>query len=98
MEKTLNIDGRDITFKASAAFPLTYRAYFGRDFFEDMDKLAEENDRLLFYDVVWTLAKNADPSIPPVMEWYDGFESFAIFETYYKLNEMILKSFAMVKN
>lgn len=98
MERTLNIDGRDITFKASAAFPLTYRAYFGRDFFADMDKLTEEDDRLIFYDVVWVLAKGADPSIPTTIEWFDSFESFPIFETYYQLNDMILKSFATIKN
>lgn len=35
MEKTINIDGHDYNFKATAATPYVYRHAFGRDIFTD---------------------------------------------------------------
>lgn len=39
MEKTITIDGRDVTFKSTAATPLRYKAQFGSDFFADILKM-----------------------------------------------------------
>ena len=39
--KSIEIDGRQVPFKASAAVPRIYRLKFGRDIFSDIDKLVE---------------------------------------------------------
>ncbi len=47
MEKTINIDGRNITFRASAAIPRLYRMKFRRDIFSDRQEVskARENSK-----------------------------------------------------
>ena len=96
MEKTLTIDGRLVRFKSTGAFLLRYKAQFGRDPLQDVFKLqkAIRQDRngkyilgninaldmTVFYNLVWTLAKTADPSIPPPMDWLDSFSSFPLAE------------------
>lgn len=91
--RNIEIDGKAVPFKASAAIPRIYRLRFGRDIFADIGKLSEsvsENNpaesRLsgellgVFEDVAYTMAKYADPAIPEtVEEWLDGFDVFSIY-------------------
>lgn len=91
--KNIEIDGRLVPFKASAAIPRIYRLKFGRDIFADIDKLMEatqngnpEESGLdvitlgIFEDVAFTMAKYADPSVPETPEeWLDGFDMFSIY-------------------
>ena len=91
--KQIEIDGRQVTFKASAALPRVYRLKFGRDIFEDIAKLktATEGESPaasalspetlnLFEDVAYTMAKHADESVPDtVEEWLDQFDVFSIY-------------------
>lgn len=93
VRKTIEIDGTPVAFQASAATPRLYRNLFGRDIFDDMDKLMSsvkdqnpENSKLdvidleLFENVAFTMARQADPSVPDdVMQWLDGFEMFSIY-------------------
>ena len=60
----------------------------------DMSKLDTE----LFYNIAWTMAKCADPSIPPVLEWLDEFESFPVFDVFNELQDMLVQSFQVTKN
>lgn len=39
MEKTIQIDGKQVRLKATAALPLRYKAQFGQDFFADILKM-----------------------------------------------------------
>lgn len=39
MEKTIQIDGKSVRFKSTAATPLRYKAQFGKDFFKDILKM-----------------------------------------------------------
>ena len=91
--KSIEIDGRLVTFKASAALPRVYRLKFGRDIFEDISKLQTATDGgspeasalspevlNLFEDVAYTMAKHADESVPETVEdWLDGFDVFSIY-------------------
>lgn len=91
--KSIEIDGRLVTFKASAALPRVYRLKFGRDIFEDISKLQTATDGgspeasalspevlNLFEDVAYTMAKHADESVPDTVEdWLDGFDVFSIY-------------------
>ena len=40
MEKTITIDGKQITFKTNGATPLRYKAQFGKDYFKEILKMA----------------------------------------------------------
>lgn len=105
MEKTLTIDGRQVAFKSSGAFLLRYKAQFGRDALQDvmkMQKAIKKNrngefvigdigalDLTIFYDLVWTLAKTADKTIPPPIDWLDGFDVFPLRDIIPELMEML---------
>lgn len=89
MEKVINIDGKAVPFKASAGTIRQYRARFGRDLLVDFSKLQKEADSgktltadtlNVFENLAFTMAKQADPSIPDTAdEWLDGFEMFSIY-------------------
>ena len=104
MEKVLIIDGRHVRFKSTGAFLLRYKAQFGRDALQDIMKLQEVVDDKnqikninaldleVFYNLVWTLAKTADPEIPPPMEWLDTFETFPLADILPELTDLIFAS------
>ena len=83
---TIEIDGKQVTFWASAAIPRLYRNRFHRDIYKDLhdlqkgiDKNDPENSTLdsfsleLFEDISYFMAKHADPQGVPDTpdEWLD---------------------------
>lgn len=105
MEKTLTIDGREVTFKSTGAAPLRYKQQFGRDFFVDVAKLhklagkkkvtledVKFVDFDLFYNLAWVWAKTADKTIPEPMEWLDSFDSFPMYEIIPELQELLINT------
>lgn len=107
MEKTIEIDGKKICFKSTAATPLRYKSQFGKDFFVDIMKLSrldglnskkiniekiEKLDFEVFYNIIWVLAKTADKKIPDPITWLDGFDEFPLFEIIPELQDLILAS------
>ena len=105
MEKILIIDNKQVPFKSSGAFLLRYKAQTGRDAIVDIAKLEGIVDKKgnvkdlgqldleVFYNMIWTLAITADPSIPPPMEWLDTFSVFPIIDILPELMNMILSNF-----
>ena len=101
MEKILTIDGRQVKFKSTGAFLLRYKAQFGRDALQDIFKLQDAVDSKnriknisaldleVLYDLAWTLAKTADPNIPPPMEWLDEFSEFPLMDIIPEIGDMI---------
>ena len=101
MEKILTIDGRQVPFKSTGAFLLRYKAQFQRDALQDIFKLQEvlgDNNEVkdlsaldleVFYNLIWTLAKTADPTIPPPLDWLDGFSEFPLMDILPELMDMI---------
>lgn len=94
MEKTINIGGIDVRFVANAATPKKYRHKFGRDLMLDIDALTASavniqkkeqkfytvDDLENFENAAWTMAKQADDSIPDEPdEWLEVFEMFDIY-------------------
>nr|DAX65525.1 MAG TPA: tail assembly chaperone protein [Caudoviricetes sp.] len=91
--KTVEIAGKQVSFKASAAIPRLYRIKFGRDIFKDLISLkglvkdSEEGevtlsnaDLEIFENVAYLMAKHADPTQPDnIDDWLDQFEMFAIY-------------------
>lgn len=92
--RTVEIAGKQVSFKASAAIPRLYRIKFGRDIFKDLISLkglvqsSEEGggslsnaDLEIFENVAYLMAKHADPAQPDsIDDWLDQFDMFAIYE------------------
>jgi hypothetical protein len=103
MEKILNIDGRDVKFKSTASFLLRYKMQFQRDGLKDLLRLQgaidlktkkvadiESLDLEVFYNMTWTLAKVANPEIPPPLEWLDTFSEFPLIEIIPEIIELMM--------
>lgn len=94
LTKTINIDGKDVAFRASAAIPRIYRIKFHRDIYKDLKELEKSinkddpnNSSLdmfsleLFENIAYVMAKHADSSIPETPEeWLDNFNTFSIYQ------------------
>lgn len=90
--RKVEIDGKQVPFKASAAIPRIYRIKFNRDIYKDLRSLEkavgerdEENSNLdlfsleMFENIAYVMAKHADPNIPDTPEeWLDEFNTFSI--------------------
>ena len=100
VEKIVNIDGKGVRFKASAAIPRLYRLKFRRDIFKDLTKLEkaysdkseggfEIDDLEIFENVAYIMAAHADENVPPTInEWLDQFGMFSIYEVLPEILEL----------
>lgn len=92
--RKVEIDGKQVPFKASAAIPRIYRIKFNRDIYKDLRSLEkavgegdENNSNLdlfsleMFENIAYVMAKHADPNIPDnPEEWLDEFNTFSIYQ------------------
>lgn len=92
--RNVEIDGKQVPFKASAAIPRIYRIKFNRDIYKDLRSLEkavgegdENNSNLdlfsleMFENIAYVMAKHADPNIPDTPEeWLDAFNTFSIYQ------------------
>lgn len=102
LEKTIEISGKPVTFRSSAAIPRIYRIKFKRDIFKDLTKLEksyrnkaknsedlEIDDLEIFENVAYIMAYHADPTIPKTIdEWLDQFEMFSIYQVLPEILEL----------
>ena len=100
--RKLDIDGKQVPFKASAAIPRIYRINFGRDIYKDLnaleksigkgDEKASNMDLFsleMFENIAYVMAKHADPSIPDTPEeWLDEVNTFSIYQVLPQLIEL----------
>ena len=100
--KKIEIDGKAVAFKASAAIPRIYRIKFQRDIYKDLSVLEKsigdgdpEKSSLdlfsleMFENIAYVMAKHADPSIPDnPEEWLDEFNTFSIYQVLPKLIDL----------
>lgn len=100
--KKIEIDGKEVAFKASAAIPRIYRLKFQRDIYKDLHALEkalgngdENNSNMdlfsleMFENIAFVMAKHADPSIPDTPEeWLDDFNTFSIYQVLPQLIEL----------
>ena len=99
MVQNIEIDGKQVAFRASAAIPRIYRMKFQRDIYKDLAALekavgdnTEEVSNLdmfsleMFENIAYIMAKHADPSIPDTPEeWLDEFNTFSIYQVLPKI-------------
>ena len=98
MIQKIEIDGKQVPFKASAAIPRIYRIKFHRDIYKDLDALGnsdEDSSHLdmfsleMFENIAYMMAKDADPTIPDSPEeWLDEFRTFSIYQVLPKIIEL----------
>ena len=103
MTKKINIDGKDVMFKASAAIPRIYRLKFHRDIYKDLrdlekavDSSSEEQSSLdlfsleMFENIAFVMAKHADPAAVPDSpeDWLDEFNTFSIYQVLPEIIEL----------
>ena len=93
MMKKIEIDGKAVAFKASAAIPRIYRIKFQRDIYKDLSVLEKsigdgdpEKSSLdlfsleMFENIAFIMAKHVDASIPDTPEeWLDQFNTFSMY-------------------
>ena len=102
MVKRIEIDGKQVPFRASAAIPRIYRIKFHRDIYKDLRELEKsvgstdpENSNLdlfsleMFENIAYVMARHADPGIPDTPEeWLDGFNTFSIYQVLPQIIEL----------
>lgn len=100
--RNIEIDGKQVPFKASAAVPRIYRIKFQRDIYRDLAALemavgkneegASNLDMFsleMFENIAYVMAKHADPAIPDSPEeWLDEFNTFSIYQVLPKIIEL----------
>lgn len=127
MIKTIVIDGKEVQFKASASFPLVYKANFNADILtvimplisellDGMDDILRESvkkdgnlelkpstlsgllqnvyslELIDIMNLLWTLAKCADDTIPEPMKWFEQFDEFPIVDIAVEVFPMLFES------
>ena len=94
MIQNIEIDGKQVPFRASAAIPRIYRMKFNRDIYKDLKALessigenSEDASGLdmfsleMFENIAYVMAKHADPTIPNTPEeWLDNFNTLSIYQ------------------
>ena len=102
MKQNIEIDGKQVPFRASAAIPRIYRMKFHRDIYKDLRSLEksigdgdEESSNLdlfsleMFENIAYVMAKHADSNIPDSPEeWLDEFNTFSIYQVLPKLIQL----------
>ena len=100
--KKVEIDDKQVPFKASAAIPRIYRLKFQRDIYKDLSALEKSINQAnpddsnldlfsleMFENIAFVMAKHADPNIPDTPEeWLDEFNTFSIYQVLPQLIEL----------
>ena len=102
LTKKIEIDGKEVLFRASAAIPRLYRIKFRRDIYKDLAQLekavdtsTEDGSMLdtfsleLFENIAYMMARHADPNIPDTPEeWLEDFNTFSIYQVLPQIIEL----------
>ena len=94
MDTIINVDNKQVKFRATARTPRLYRAITGRDMIKDMNRLKKaydnkQNDESeldvidlqIFEDVAYVMARHANPEIEQKTadDWLDTFDMFSVY-------------------
>ena len=102
LTRKIEIDGKEVLFRASAAIPRLYRIKFRRDIYKDLAQLekavdtsSEDGSMLdtfsleLFENIAYMMARHADPTIPDTPEeWLEAFNTFSIYQVLPQIIEL----------
>lgn len=79
MERVIQLDEQDVRVRMSADTLRVYRQTFGRDLLVDMIQMQETLDMEVIENLFYICAKAADPDLPELDEWLQGFSTFALY-------------------
>lgn len=95
IKRIVEIDGKEVTFAASAALPRLYRHLYQRDLFKDLKALSEEisesdedkstlniDSLTIFENISYCMARHANSGIPDIDTWLGDFEMFSIYKVF----------------
>lgn len=104
MIKTIQIDGKEIQFKATAATPRVYRQAFGRDVYIDLTTLYEDMSKgetlsveslSIFENLSFVMAMQAEgkeitreTANKDMNDWLDQFDTFSIYKVVPQIMEL----------
>lgn len=90
MERTITIEGKEITFKATARTPLLYKQTTGKDLFVGFQKAQKDQGVMLeiVSELAYVMAKQADPELPGMDEWFDSFDMFSLYMALPELTDL----------
>ena len=83
--KDINVDGKIVRFKASAAIPRLYRMKFSRDIYKDLlilDKINKNKGNIdiesleIFENIAYIMAYHAND----VGEWLEQFDTLSVYK------------------
>ena len=91
MEKIITIGNKEVPLKATANTPKRYRHEFNEDLLLELNKvyrktdkktgaIAEGTDLSVIENLVYIMAKQADPEVGTQDDWLDQFEPLDIYE------------------
>lgn len=104
MIKTIQIDGKEIQFKATASTPRVYRQAFGRDIYIDLTTLYEDMSKgeslsveslSTYENISFVMAMQAEGKTinretvnEDMNEWLDQFDTFSIYKVVPQIMEL----------
>lgn len=90
IKKTINIDGSEVVFGASAGLPRLYRRLYGREIYSDLKALAAalgtDDDGLaggamgIIEDLAYAMHKHGDAEAETEDEWLAKYDVLAIYQ------------------
>lgn len=94
MKKTIDIDGRKVTFAIDGYTPGDYREMTGRDYFSDIQSIVKEGnseniDSEIIYDITFLLAKTHDETLESKRVFFKSFDSFPLMDVLLELQPLI---------
>lgn len=104
MEKTININGKNVNFKASGGCLIKYKQQFESEYSDDLGRIRALKDTNadaeiikpllaeVYFKLMWCMAKVADNAIPDPASWAKEFGNYDISETMDEINELLKKS------
>lgn len=100
MEKTLQIDGKEVRFVSNGATMLKYKALFNRKLFADEQLLltkAQNNDIdddaiEVLQMLAYTMAKQGDATADSFDDWLAQFEIMSLIEAMPEIITLLVKS------
>lgn len=101
MVKSIKIKDNTFNLSTNGSFIVNYKQQFGREYYEDLEKIYSENDTkesLLYgYNLIWTMSKTYDNSIPDPDAWINTFTEFPLLELIPIAMDLLSSSFSQIK-
>ena len=110
MEKVLTIDGKRVPFKCTGGFLIRYKQLTGSDPIKDIYNIGTALDGAkgknvdlssfdidVIYNLIWIMARTANPEVPDLLTWLDSFDDFPVFMILMDLKDMLAAAFKTSK-